>query len=347
MKPPLMSRSDLSRRDFLKLTGYGLLGMFLPDLSSLPPTDEFANLQGRVTDRVLWSHSAPNPKSTRVKLYWRDLVVPITNTTVGEDESAYNRVWYETEGGGYVYSGGVQPVRTLLNEPQMISLKGALGEVTVPYTDAREAADINSKVIYRLYYETVHWISASAISQLDGSKWYYLWDDKFKQFYYAPAEHLRLIPDPELAPLSPQVPDEEKSLEVRLADQLLLAYESGKMVFATRVSSGGIMRSGTYTTPVGNFITFHKRPTRHMAAGDVAASGFDLPGVPWVLYITEGGISFHGTYWHNDYGRPRSHGCINLTPQAAKWLFRWTSPAVPSGKEFSYGHVGTKVKIGV
>ena len=323
-----MSRSDLSRRDFLKLSGYGLLGMLLPNLSlNLPQQDEFTNLQGRVTDRVLWSYESPNPKSKRVKLYWRDLILPITNTTIGEDESAYNRVWYETEG-GYVYSGSVQPVRTILNEPQMISLRGALGEVTVPYTDARETADINSKVVYRLYYETVHWITASAVSQVDGSKWYYLLDDKFKQFYYAPAEHLRLIPDSELTPLSPHVPDEEKSVKVRLEDQLLLAYESGNIVFATRIASGLIKRSGIYTTPSGNFTTFHKRPTRHMAAGDIASNGFDLPGVPWVLYITEGGISFHGTYWHNDYGRPRSHGCINLTPQAAKWLFRWTSPTV-------------------
>lgn len=324
------------------------MGMFLPDLSlALPRQDNFVPLQGRVTDRILWSYDAPSTKAGRVKLYWHDLILPIMNTTISEDESAYNRVWYQTEEGGYVYSGSVQPVHTLLNEPQMISLKGALGEVSVPYTDARETADPNSRVIYRLYYETVHWITASAISQVDGSKWYYLLDDKFKQYYYAPAEHFRLIPDSELTPLSPDVPDEEKLIEVRLDDQLLLAYERGNVVFATRIASGGILRSGTYTTPTGNFVTFHKRPTRHMAAGDITASGFDLPGVPWVLYITEGGISFHGTYWHNDYGRPRSHGCINLTPKAAKWLFRWTSPTVPPGKEFAYGYVGTKVVINV
>jgi lipoprotein-anchoring transpeptidase ErfK/SrfK len=82
-----------------------------------------------------------------------------------------------------------------------------------------------------------------------------------------------------------------------------------------------------------------------MAAGDLAASGFDLPGVPWVQYITEGGISFHGTYWHNDFGRPRSHGCINLSSSAAKWLYRWTSPEVPLKKEFVHGGRGTKVEI--
>jgi lipoprotein-anchoring transpeptidase ErfK/SrfK len=84
-----------------------------------------------------------------------------------------------------------------------------------------------------------------------------------------------------------------------------------------------------------------------MAVGDIASNGFDLPGVPWVLYITEGGISFHGTYWHNDYGHPHSHGCINMTPQAAKWLFRWTSPTVPPEKPLAYGYVGTKVEIKV
>jgi lipoprotein-anchoring transpeptidase ErfK/SrfK len=126
-----------------------------------------------------------------------------------------------------------------------------------------------------------------------------------------------------------------------------MAYESGQLVFAAHVSTGGKRLSGKYTTPIGEFITYHKRPTRHMATGDIASSGFDLPGVPWVLYITESGISFHGTYWHNDYGRSRSHGCINLTPQAAKWLFRWTTPTVPPDKELIYGYAGTKVKIRV
>jgi lipoprotein-anchoring transpeptidase ErfK/SrfK len=343
-----MSKSRFSRRDFLKLTGYGLMGMFLPNLPlTFPPADDFNNLQGRVTERTVWSYEAPNFKAKRQKLYWRDLVIPIQNSTIGEDESAYNRVWYEAADGGYVYSGSVQPVRTILNEPQPISLKGALGEISVPYTDAFESLEPNAKVIYRLYYETVYWINASAVSSVDGSKWYYILDDKFKSYYYVRAEHVRLITTDELAPLSPNVSNEEKRVEVHLNEQMVLAYENNNLVYATRASTGGRLRSGTYTTPDGEYKTFHKRPTRHMAAGDIAASGFDLPGVPWVLYITQSGISFHGTYWHNDYGRPRSHGCINLTPQAAKWLFRWTTPTVPVDKEFVYGFVGTRVDVQV
>ena len=80
-----MSKAVLSRRDFLKLSGYGLMGIFLPDLSThFPQEDEFANLQGRIIDRTVWTYDEPNSKAKRAKLYWHDLVVPITNTTIGE-----------------------------------------------------------------------------------------------------------------------------------------------------------------------------------------------------------------------------------------------------------------------
>jgi lipoprotein-anchoring transpeptidase ErfK/SrfK len=342
-----MSKAVFSRRDFLKLSSYGLMGIFLPDLSShWPQQADFASLQGRIIDRTVWTFDEPHPKAKRAKLYWHDLVVPITNTTIGDDEAAYNRVWYELEKGGYAYSGGIQPVRTILNKPQQIPTRGVLGEVSVPFTDAYLEADTNSDLIYRLYYETVHWV-AGVVDAEDGSVWYRLLDDKYDRYYYVPAKHIRLLSNEELAPLSPNVPGENKRVEVRLDEQLLLAYEYGKIVFATRVSTGGKRLSGTYTTPVGDFITYHKRPTRHMATGDIASNGFDLPGVPWVLYITEGGISFHGTYWHNDYGIPHSHGCINMSPPAAKWFYRWSMPTVPPDKYLMYGYVGTRVEIKV
>lgn len=323
------------------------MGTLLPALSKIsPPPDEFTNLQARIINRTVWSFDEPNANSKRAKLYWHDLVIPITNTTISEDEAAYNRIWYELEDGGYAYSGGIQPVRTILNPPQSIPTRGALGEVSVPYTDAYFEPNETGEFIYRLYYETVHWVMGTVDSP-DGSTWYRLLDDKFEKDYYVPAKHIRIIPPEELTPLSPQVPSEKKQIEVRLNEQLLLAYENGQAVFATRVSTGGKRLSGTYTTPVGNFLTYHKRPTRHMANGDIASNGFDFPGVPWVLYITESGISFHGTYWHNDYGIPHSHGCINMTPQAAKWLYRWTMPTVPPEKLLVYGHVGTKVEIKV
>jgi len=225
-----------------------------------------------------------------------------------------------------------------------VPVGGLLGEVSVPFTDAHKEPDTTTAVAHRLYYESVHWITKSTTGA-DGHVWYRLLDDKLNLYYYIPARHLRIIPDDELTPLSPDVPDAEKLIEVNLTKQLVLAYEQSRLVFAARAATGHQYLSGRWSTPEGQFITSYKRPTRHMAAGDIASSGFDLPGVPWVLYITKSGISFHGTYWHNDYGHPRSHGCINLTPQASKWLYRWTSPPVEAGKQFAYEDFGTKVLI--
>lgn len=338
--------SAISRRDFLKLAGYGMLGLSLPDFSQNYRTQSFNDdLQGRVTEKSLWMYAEPSEESERVEMYWRDLIIPLTGAAISEDEEAYNRVWYEVEGKGYVYSGSVQPVNTVLNDPVSdVPPSGLLGEITVPFTDAHEEPTSEAAVVHRLYYETVHWITDVAIGA-DGETWYRLLDDKWDQTYYAPARYMRYIPEVEFDSISADIPDSQKLIEVNLTQQLVLAYEDSRLVFAARTATGNRYRSGRWTTPIGQFITFYKRPTRHMAAGDIASNGFDLPGVPWVLYITKSGISFHGTYWHNDYGRPRSHGCINLTPQAAKWLFRWTTPAVEPGKQFAYEYSGTTVRI--
>jgi len=337
----------LTRRDFLKLSGFGLMGLMLPEIPLKAFQDPFDALSGRVASPVLWTYDRPSAKAQRVKMYWRDLILPITNVTVDEDDpDAYNRIWYQVGDDGYAYSGSVQPVRTVLNTPTLtIPTTGQLAEVTVPFTDALIEPDPKSKVGYRIYYETVHWVMSAAKSTADGQVWYQILDDKWDKLYYVPGAHLRLLPDSELAPLSPNIPDDKKRIEVHLADQYLIAYEYETPVFMTRVASGAVLRVGTYHTPRGLFTTYHKRATRHMAAGDITASGFDLPGVPWVMYFTESGISLHGTYWHNDFGHPRSHGCVNLTPQAAKWLFRWTAPFASPHDEFTYKSPGTTLLI--
>ncbi|MBE0680979.1 MAG: L,D-transpeptidase family protein [Anaerolineales bacterium] len=344
-----MKLNNLSRRDFLKLSGVGLAGLLAPPLSFLFD-DPFAAQQGRVTTRTVWVYNHPSRQAEKVRFYQRDTVLSINNTAVSDELDAHNRIWYQvgteqyTE--GYVYSGDIHPVRTILNTPQMaIQKDGLLAEVSVPYTDAHKEPNNESDVAYRMYYETTHWVKEAATNPQDGQVWYKVRDDKWDKYYYARAEHIRIISADELAPLSPEVSNKDKKIQVRLEQQIVIAYEYDNPVFVTPVSTGGRLRSGTYTTPQGNFLTYYKRPSRHMAAGDIAASGFDLPGVPWVQYITENGISFHGTFWHNDFGRPRSHGCINLATNSAKWLYRWTSPQVAMNKEFSFGGLGTKVEI--
>ena len=363
----------ISRRDFLKLGGLGLLGLALPRLPAAQPgfvrgpealflgatavsshawtlpkarrTQSLLYQQGRVLEDSVTLYDQPTFSGQRVKLLWLDAVVPISAVTVSEDDSSHNQVWYQIGGEGYVHSGLIQPVRTELNAPVFnLPAGGGLAEVTVPYTDAHWEPSKQARVAYRFYYETTHWVIQTTTGE-SGEAWYVVLDDKWEFVYYVPAAHLRLIPPDELAPISPHIPQVLKYLEVRLADQVVIAYEGYVPVFMARIASGGKFSDGNFTTPTGAFLTFHKRPSRHMAAGNLAANGYDLPGVPWISYFTESGIAFHGTYWHNNYGAPRSHGCINLTAQASKWIYRWTHPVVPAHEQLLYKNFGTSVRI--
>ena len=344
-----------SRRDFLKLSGMGFLGALVPSPAlgtlgsgqeSAPHQDEFDAQQGRVSSRLIWLYEKPSFNAGRTKMYWLDSILTITDVAISDDLNDYNRVWYQVGTEGYAYSGTLQPVRTDLNLPTLdIPTEGRLGEVSVPFTDAHLQADANAAVAYRMYYETVHRIMSATVNSADGKIWYQVLDDKWNKLYYASGEHLRLLTDDELAPLSPDVPDAQKKIQVQLDAQLVFAYENGQPVFVTRAATGKAFRYGVYTTPTGLFMTYHKRPTRHMANGDLTADGYDLPGVPWVMYFTESGLSIHGTFWHNDFGHPRSHGCVNLSPSAAKWLFRWSEPVVKPDQQFAYRTKGTLLEI--
>jgi hypothetical protein len=355
----------LTRRDFIKL-GFASLGLFLPlrkltrrllpwsmpsafspyealehtlAAQTIPPDQ-----QGRVLDAYINVYDAPTFQGQRVNTYWRDQVIPITNVTIGSEEESHNRVWYRIGEEGYAHSGMIQPVRTLPNQPvTRLPETGALAEVTVPFTDARQEPGRNNRVAYRYYYGTTHWITD--IIHLPEEAWYQVLDDKWEFVYYVPASHLHVYSAEELAPISPDVPPSLKRLEVHIPDQLLIAYEFDEPVFVTRVATGAVFSNGDFSTPLGRFITFHKRGSRHMAAGNLAANGYDLPGVPWNSYITEEGIAFHGTYWHNNFGRPRSHGCINMTIQAARWLYHWSMPSVSPSAQYAYERFGTAVDI--
>ncbi len=333
----------LSRRDFLKLGAGGLVSLFLPGLRATQPAEPLQ--QGRVLEPKISIYDVPSFDGKEVKVYWKDDVLPINGITLGDDEKAFNRVWYRIGKDGYAYSGTLQPVKTILNTPSSeIPANGTLGEVTVPYTDAYWGPGKEFEYAYRYYYATTYWVVA-LVQDAGGKPWYRVHEDKWQLVYYVPAVHLRLVPTNELIPLSPDVPPDAKRVEVRTAEQALIAYEFDRPVFMSRVATGARYADGIHYTPTGRHVTYHKRPSRHMAAGNLAFNGYDLPGVPWVSYFTEDGVSFHGTYWHNDYGKERSHGCVNMTPQAAKWIYRWTLPYVPPDQERVFEKTGTIVDV--
>jgi len=340
----------LNRREFLKLSSAAILGLFAlnidePISSSAQPLS--TPKMGRVVSNLVDAHISPSLDSKVVKTFWKDVVLPITEIAIGKGEPAHNHVWYEMNHEGYVHSGSVQPVDIKQNSfVDSIPEKGILGEITVPFTDACWNPIFPKIVAYRLYYETTHWVIGT-LKDSQGNLWYELLEDFYQFKYYVNAAHVRIIDKNEVTTLSPGVPGNEKKIEVHLKDQIVIAYEFGSPVQMMRCAAGMETWDG-YFTPEGSFATDYKRPSRHMINGShAAANTFDLPGVPWVSFIDENGISFHGTYWHNDFGRPRSHGCINLPSTAAKWIYRWTLPGVPFEEQKVFERKGTQVEISV
>jgi len=121
-------------------------------------------------------------------------------------------------------------------------------------------------------------------------------------------------------------------IDISILKQVLVAYEGTKPVYVTLVSTGADGLGDpeeTHSTVRGQFLIHTKHVTATMS-GDEPGDQFDLRDVPYVQYFTEG-YALHAAYWHDAFGQPRSHGCINLSPPDARWLFDWTDPPVPQG----------------
>ncbi|MGA2490952.1 MAG: L,D-transpeptidase [Anaerolineales bacterium] len=322
-----MSNGILSRRDFLKLSSTTLLSILLADLKLDSVEAAPVPTQGRVLATYLIIRDAPAFSGKQVNTAKRDDLLDIEGQVHGGVEGDYNRLWYRLTNQNYVYSGWIQTVKTKLNSVvRKIPESGVLGEITIPYADSSYGINISPSPGPRLYSGTTHWIRALVTDKRDGSVWYRAYDAAIKAYYYIRPQWVCLFSPEEIAPLSPQVPGNEKHIEIYLDRQLLLAFEWNVLVYAARVATG----RKNYESPAGWFQTFHKRPTYHMFGGADEFSIFDLPGVPWDSYVTDSGVALHGTYWHNDFGTPHSHGCINMAISDAKWIFRWTLPTVPS-----------------
>lgn len=342
-----MKNIPISRRDFLKLSATGALAFVLSEMGldralAAPPAS-----QGRITWSGVPLYDAPALTANQLSLFGIDKVVELRGEVEGDAGygNPFNKTWYQLDG-GYTYSGWLQPVETKYQKAVYdIPAEGWLGEISVPMSLTYVSPYFYAKNAHRLYYETTHWIKKVVVTREEKGVWYEIYDSVLKRSFYVPSYNMRLIPPEELTMLSPEVPAAEKSIHVDLANQLVTAFEGDKVVFTQRCSSG---QEGT-GTPVGEFSTYHKGPSIHMTndQGDaVIKNVYSLAGVPWTSFFTGMGHAFHGTYWHNDYGRPRSHGCVNLPSSASKWLYRWCSPQVPANEDYlqSPGE-GTKVTV--
>jgi hypothetical protein len=344
--------TNLTRRDFLRLAGLGLASLAFRPIFRYGEELDGSHLL-RVAIQSVSIRKEPNDQSPILFQRFRDEILTAYEEVTPKTGPAYNPLWYRVWG-GYVHSGYLEPVEARLNPIiETFPPKGQIAELTVPFSQAmRYDKRVGWYPVYRLYYQSVHWVTGVDTGP-DGQPWYRLLDELLKIDYFVPAEHLRPIYPQELTPIRPEVPLDKKRIDVSLAQQRLIAYENEKVVLDTKVSTGipdERVQSADYIptgTPRGVFRVRAKIPSKHMGDGNLTADpdAYELPGVPWVSFFLPGiGVGFHGTYWHQNYGLPMSHGCVNMRTDEAKWLFRWASPPADGTNNVQTGY-GTLVNV--
>ncbi len=277
---------------------------------------------GRITTGRLAIRTAPRRDAQLVRYAHYDEVFTLLAQATGDALLRHNPVWFKVEE-GWLYSSFVQPVRREFHTPEpVLAAQGFWGQVSVPFVEARAQPSPQARLVRRLYYTSVYRVSAAVMGE-DGQWWYRIghglvWGNNGP---YVPASHLRRIPPEELTPLHAEVPPERKRIEVDLRRQVVTAYEDDRVVLTARAATG----FGRFQTPRGTHRIFRKRMSSRMIGGE-GRDFYDLPGVPFPSYFTASAVAFHGAYWHNDFGRQRSHGCVNLPAPVAQWIWRWTLP---------------------
>lgn len=311
---------------------------------------------GRTVDPDIDLRSRPTNDpglNTSIARLPADTLVEWNREVVGNVVGGLNNQRYVETPQGYIYASVLQPTRNRPNTPITAIPAGQPGfwaEVTVPYVDlAHEGAVaspwLQDHILYnfppRLYYGQVVWMD-----QIRTSNGFveYRWNEgvpygygygAYNEFYWADGAAFKVLTEEDVAPISPDVDPDDKRIAVDLDFQTLSCFEGSAEVYFCRVSSGlkNIFDPTTgqtnnkLATPVGNLLTHWKIVSLNMTAGTFQ-SGYSTPAVPWSTMISGEGIAIHGAFWHNAFGEKRSHGCINVTPEDAKFIFRWTTPYV-------------------
>jgi hypothetical protein len=358
---------NLSRRDFLKLAGAGLGALaFRPykpfDLETLSipqrlPEFPKSEIIGRVLENGVDLRNSPIydvAVNNTISELGADTLVEWNRQVVGNVTGGLTNQRYVETPQGYIYSSVLQPTRNLPNTPINEIPAGQPGfwaEVTVPYVNlAHEGAVaspwLQDHIAYnfppRLYYGQVVWMDKVRTSNGFPE---YRWNEDvnghgygygaYGEFFWADGAAFKVLTEEDVAPISPDVDPNEKKISANLDYQTLSCLEGNTEVYFCRISSGLSNFIDPQTgqvneklaTPVGNLLTHWKIISLNMTAGTFQ-SGYSTPAVPWSTMISGDGVAIHGAFWHNAFGEKRSHGCINVSPEDAKWIFRWTTPYV-------------------
>jgi lipoprotein-anchoring transpeptidase ErfK/SrfK len=193
-----------------------------------------------------------------------------------------------------------------------------------PGLDFPTVARLRNAVVLKIDGEVVH----------DGHTWYKIIFDEYLRYperitsdWYVAADYVDVLYDEGDKNIwDNDYATTSKHIIVDRNAQKLYAYDGDTLFLESDISTGLELSP----TPRGTFVIYKKTPSRYMQGPLPGLTDvYDLPGVPWNLYFTHEGAVIHGAYWHDSFGHPYSHGCVNLPPETAHELYTWADLGTP------------------
>jgi hypothetical protein len=343
------NNQSLNRREFLKQSFFTAGGLLvLPHTTGKLvmlqdwPTGETLGRNTVYLPSSLPIRSRPTIDGAVVRYLAEDECIPWYREVIGERPVGRpSKTWVETPE-GYVYSPSLQKVQNIPNTPisELPDFGGERGvwvEVTQPFVQLELENPIPQSpwlknapsTFWRLYYSQVIWCDGIRTTE-DGQTQYHLVEKYGYDSFWANATAFKPLSAEDISPINPEASG--KRILVNVNQQTLSCFEENNEVFFCQISTGVKVDAfglpdDTFKTPKGAYNIWRKAVGFHMGGG-AREDGWDIIAVPWTLLFVGNGVAIHGAFWHNDFGTPKSHGCVNAKPEDAKWIFRWTSPQV-------------------
>jgi len=234
-----------------------------------------------------------------------------------EEQTARGERWGRTKKGRWVAMRELVPARPNLFHGELLDGPVDLAWVNTEKASVFTTEKFDKPTATRVRFEKLHIAEekGNALRLADGG-----WMRSRDLARVRP-----VAPPPEAGP-------NERWIDVDLNQQVLTAYEGDKPVFATLVSSGKGAKSSEFATHTGTFRIWVKIFTTKMdnLDKDDVERHYAIEDVPWVQFFDKA-IALHGAFWHHEFGHVHSHGCVNMAPLDARWLFAFTSPHLPAG----------------
>ncbi|MDB4996117.1 MAG: hypothetical protein JWM74_3549 [Myxococcaceae bacterium] len=251
------------------------------------------------------------------------------SVAIVEERSMFGERWGKTNHGRWVAMRELAPAHPPAFHGENIDGLLDLAWVTADRAQVRKAARADAAIVATLLrFQLVHvkeekGTGAAAMLRISDE------DPDATQEKWVLARDLAR---PSVQPPPPEVASDERWVDVDLASQTLVAFEGKRPVYATLVSTGRGPSTSETGTPKGVHRVWVKLSTTNMdnLEKEDADRHYSIEDVPYVQFFDKA-VALHAAFWHKDFGRVHSHGCVNLAPIDARFLFGWTLPHLPAG----------------